>query len=75
MINIFSKFQKKAELTATERLASPYLRTLGLDRSASKIDVKMAYRRLAFIHHPDMGGTPEQFVKIQNAYEQASKFI
>jgi curved DNA-binding protein CbpA len=31
----------------------------------------MAYRRLVKLHHPDAGGDPEQFHRIQQAYDQA----
>jgi len=42
---------------------------LGLERGASDADVKKAYRKLAMKHHPDKGGDPEQFKKIQAAYD------
>ena len=45
---------------------------LGLDRSASQDDVKKAYRKLAREHHPDKGGDPEKFKKVQEAYEVLS---
>jgi hypothetical protein len=32
-------------------------------------DLKKAYRRLAQIHHPDKGGEPNEFLKVQSAYE------
>jgi len=54
---------------------------LGITRSASKIDVKRAYRRLMSLNHPDKliaKGAPESMIKIANektqkirkAYEQ-----
>lgn len=42
---------------------------LGLDKGASDADIKKAYRKLAMKHHPDKGGDPEQFKKIQGAYD------
>jgi len=42
---------------------------LGLTRDASDADIKKAYRKLAMVHHPDKGGDPEQFKKIQGAYD------
>jgi hypothetical protein len=31
--------------------------------------IRVAYRRQAKKHHPDLGGSPETFIKIQEAYE------
>lgn len=45
---------------------------LGLDRNASQDDIKKAYRQLARTHHPDKGGDPEKFKKVQQAYETLS---
>ena len=45
---------------------------LGLDKSASPDDIRKAYRKLVMIHHPDKGGDPEKFKKIQTAYEVLS---
>ena len=47
-----------------------YYRVLGVERSASESEVKKAYRKLASKHHPDKGGDPEEFRKVQEAYEQ-----
>lgn len=46
-----------------------HYQTLGLDRDASKADIKKAYRKLASKHHPDKGGDAEEFKRIQNAYD------
>ena len=45
---------------------------LGLQRGASPDDIKKAYRKLAREHHPDKGGDPEKFKKVQEAYETLS---
>jgi len=49
-------------------MADPY-GTLGVQKGASEDEVKKAYRKLAMKHHPDKGGDPEQFKKIQGAYD------
>ena len=45
-----------------------YYSTLGVDRNASSDDIKSAYRKMAMKHHPDRGGSNEEFQRIQEAY-------
>lgn len=47
------------------------LSILGLPQSATKGDIKRAYKRLARKAHPDGGGSHEAFLKLQKAYEAA----
>ena len=42
---------------------------LGVEKSASDSEIKKAFRKLALKKHPDKGGDPEEFKKIQAAYE------
>lgn len=42
---------------------------LGLDKTAKWSEVKSAYRKLVMQHHPDKGGDPATFRRIQGAYE------
>jgi len=37
---------------------------LGIAEDASPTDAKMAYKRLAQMHHPDRGGDPEKFRQV-----------
>ena len=50
-------------------MAGDLYKELGIDKSASKADIKKAYRNLAKKHHPDKGGDAEKFKKISSAYE------
>jgi hypothetical protein len=46
------------------------LRVLHLSGGADPAAVKRAYRRLAREHHPDRGGDPSTFQRLQRAYER-----
>lgn len=46
-----------------------YYNILGVAKSSSDKDIKKAYKKLTLKHHPDKGGSPDQFKKIQEAYE------
>jgi ATP-dependent DNA helicase PIF1 len=42
---------------------------LGIAYSSTPDEIKDAYRKLAILHHPDKGGDPDQFIRINTAYE------
>lgn len=42
--------------------------TLGIQKDATQDEIKKAYRRLASKHHPDKGGSNEEFQKLEEAY-------
>lgn len=46
-----------------------HYQVLGLARTATERDVKIAYRKAARIAHPDRGGDPALFRRITEAYE------
>lgn len=46
--------------------------TLEVDRGAGADDIKRAWRKAALAHHPDKGGDPEKFKKMQEAYSVLS---
>ncbi|MFT7612118.1 MAG: hypothetical protein ACI9J3_001067 [Parvicellaceae bacterium] len=53
-------------------MRNKYLKILGLPESATEQDIKKAYRRKAFLFHPDLNDSPnakEEFVKIDRAYQ------
>ena len=41
---------------------------LGLLRGSSQKEIKAAYQRMAMKHHPDRGGSAEQFHQVKSAY-------
>jgi DnaJ-domain-containing protein 1 len=46
---------------------------LGVPATATMDQVKARYRQLAKQHHPDFGGEKENFMRVQEAYEQAMR--
>ena len=49
-----------------------YYKILGVDRNATPDEIKKAYRKMAAKHHPDRGGSTEEFQKIEEAYRNLS---
>ncbi|MCL0091464.1 molecular chaperone DnaJ [Dehalococcoidales bacterium] len=52
-----------------------YYEILGIDRNATEEEIKKAFRKLAFIYHPDRNredGAEEKFKEINEAYEVLS---
>lgn len=50
-----------------------YYKILGIDKSASKDEIKKAFYKLAHKYHPDKkGGNEEQFKKVNEAYQVLS---
>lgn len=53
-------------------MAKNHYETLGVDKKATKEDVKKAFRKLAQKHHPDKGGDEAKFKEITEAYSVLS---
>ena len=53
-------------------MAKNYYDILGVDKKASKEEVKKAFRKLAQKHHPDKGGDEAKFKEITEAYSVLS---
>lgn len=44
---------------------------LGVKENATKGDILNAFRALSRIHHPDVGGNSEDFIRLRAAYDEA----
>lgn len=42
---------------------------LGVSRSATIEELKLAFREKALVHHPDQGGDAEAFIAVKRAYD------
>ena len=49
----------------------PYF-VLGVERDATQAEIKKQFYKLAREYHPDKGGTHEEFIRINEAYELLS---
>jgi len=56
-------------LGAAPKGGEDFYKILDVDKTASSVEIKKAYRKLAVKHHPDRGGNLEDFLKIKKAYE------
>ena len=61
----YGEGNKSTEISIIEAL-----RVLGLKHGASQDSIKKSYRRLVKQHHPDLGGSADQFRKVNEAYQQ-----
>ena len=50
-------------------MAKDFYETLGVERKASKDEIKKAFRKAAVEHHPDKGGDEAKFKEVNEAYE------
>ncbi|XP_023745811.1 chaperone protein dnaJ A6, chloroplastic [Lactuca sativa] len=71
----FSNSRKRRGGRLIVRAESDFYSILGVSKSASKADIKSAYRKLARSYHPDVNkepGAEQKFKDISNAYEVLS---
>lgn len=52
---------------------SDHYKLLGVASTASENEIKKAFHKLSLVHHPDKGGDPEMFKRINQAYSELSK--
>ena len=51
--------------------SSNWWEILGTSKEATKQEIINGYKAMAKVHHPDAGGSVEQFQKVRKAYEEA----
>lgn len=52
---------------------SPWYEVLGVKKESAKRDIQNAFKALARVHHPDVGGNEEDFKRLRAAYDEAIK--
>ncbi len=66
----FKALPSSFEMPASSRPHRDWFEVLEVPQSADSITVKASYRSLLKLHHPDVGGEPDDFKEIQNAYAE-----
>lgn len=69
---LFLLIQKLLWCIVSLSMAKNHYETLGVDKKASKEEVKKAFRKLAQKYHPDKGGDEAKFKEITEAYSVLS---
>jgi DnaJ family protein A protein 2 len=60
---------REASSPEKEADSEAFYKILGVEKSATKDEIKKAYRKMAMTKHPDKGGNIDEFKEIQKAYE------
>lgn len=66
----FRGFKALPETTITPPPTRQWFDVLGVAPTATGQEIRVAYRNLATIHHPDTGGDNEYFVELTKAYNE-----
>ena len=66
--------QPKQPQTADYRIRL-WLPDLGLIWPCTQGDIKQAFRKLALVTHPDMGGNAEAFIRVKRAYDALKELV
>ena len=64
-------------LSSQEKNTKPIgcFQSLGISDNASESDIKLAYRKLAILHHPDKGGKQEKFIEITDSKNKCLSWL
>ena len=77
-IYFVQEFQKKRKILfcmESVKEITIYSDILGLESGFTNNDVTRAYLNLVKHHHPDKGGNPDQFRRVQDAYEKVTEYL
>jgi hypothetical protein len=73
------EYQKLRGVYQNRRRVRPripsFAKVLGVSWPCSKTNLKMVWKRLALLHHPDRGGNQDEFIRVKIAYEAAIQRI
>lgn len=64
------RLHRVRSVDAGEAAAAADRKLLGVDKGASKEDIRKAFTKLAKEHHPDIGGDAEIYMAMQAAYKR-----
>jgi len=64
--------QQQAGPTEGNPKGRTHYEVLGVSRNATVAQIKKAYRKMALKYHPDKGGSDEDFLPVQQAYDTLS---
>jgi hypothetical protein len=67
--------QKRRVSNNVDRNKANAVRLMELNNSPTLEEIKKAYRRLSKVHHPDAGGTHENFIRLNKAYDYLMKIL
>lgn len=70
------KAKRQADSIARKEASKRYVHwsvVLGVPRTCDMAELKAAWRAAAIKHHPDRGGSVEDFLRVKLAYEAACK--
>ena len=69
-----SALDQSERLTRSKSETPSFLKQLGLALPVTPDDVKQAFRGKAMAAHPDHGGDAQQFMQVQEAFDEAIEF-
>lgn len=75
MKRVFDEIRQQLGISSMPSHIVAAFQTLGLEPDVSFEAVRQRYRLLAKLHHPDNGGNPADFLRIQTAYDTVISWI